>query len=121
MIFSAHLPVSCARILGYEENEPRSRCPQIKSLKLVKSKVRSGVASSVLLASSQLGLLYVTGPETGFSINAIHCFHLMLFVKRSSDENGRSFQFPCAFSPPLYSHCARVHREIFYFACARFR
>lgn len=91
MIFSAHLLVSCARRLGYEENEPRSRCPQIKTLKLMKSKVRSGVASSVLLASSQLGPLYVTGPETGFSINAIHCFHLMLSVKRPSDENGRSF------------------------------
>jgi hypothetical protein len=91
MIFSAHLPVSCARILGYEENEPRSRCPQIKTLKLMQSKVRSVVESSVLLASSQLGPLYVTGPETGFSINAIHCFHLMLFVMRPSDENGRSF------------------------------
>ena len=55
MIFSAHLPVSCARILGYEENEPRSHRPQIKTLKLMKSKTRSGVASSVLLASSQLG------------------------------------------------------------------
>jgi hypothetical protein len=57
----------------------------------MKSKVRSGVASSVLLASPQLGPLYVTGPEAGFSINAIHCFHLMLLVKRPSDENGRSF------------------------------
>lgn len=57
----------------------------------MQSKVGSGVVSSVLLASSQLGPLYVTGPETGFSINAIHCFHLMLFVKRPSDENGRSF------------------------------
>lgn len=55
MIFSANLPVSCASILDYEETEPRSLCPQIKTLKPVKSKVRSGLASSVLLASSQLG------------------------------------------------------------------
>lgn len=90
-MISANLPVSCARILDYEETEPRSRCPEIKTLKLVKSKVRSGMASSVLLASSQFGPLYVKGPETGFPVNAIHCFLLLLFAKRPSDANGRSF------------------------------
>lgn len=107
MIFSASLPVSCTRILDYEEIEPRSLCPQIKTLKLVKSKVRSGVASSVLLASSQLGRY--TWPDQKLAFQSMKTFFSSVTVCEAP--------FWCEWTFVLISMC--LHSSLVFALCPR--